>query len=201
MSPPSTEAAPSNPCPEPWLFQSSSLTPYSRLQDLDAECLRRTELETKLKGLQSFVELMRTVYEQVREQGPRGAKCSLLPGQGRSWMFNTHCFQPVTSHRLKRPPLWVSRTHTFHDAGAGFPRSLSLREPSSGVLECWQRPNALAGTSTVGLECASYLDPAPIGPCSPTHSTTSSSYGHAFYPLPLLAATGKTQDGLQHNLK
>ncbi|XP_005067329.1 keratin, type II cytoskeletal 80 isoform X1 [Mesocricetus auratus] len=33
-------------------------------KDLDAECLRRTELETKLKGLQSFVELMRAVYEQ-----------------------------------------------------------------------------------------------------------------------------------------
>lgn len=33
-------------------------------KDLDAECLRRTELETKLKGLQSFVELMKTVYEQ-----------------------------------------------------------------------------------------------------------------------------------------
>ncbi|XP_004601552.2 keratin, type II cytoskeletal 80 isoform X1 [Sorex araneus] len=33
-------------------------------KDLDAECLRRTELETKLKGLQSFLELMRTVYEQ-----------------------------------------------------------------------------------------------------------------------------------------
>ncbi|XP_039718220.1 keratin, type II cytoskeletal 80 isoform X3 [Pteropus medius] len=33
-------------------------------KDLDAECLRRTELETKLKGLQSFVELMKTIYEQ-----------------------------------------------------------------------------------------------------------------------------------------
>ncbi|XP_031538815.2 keratin, type II cytoskeletal 80 isoform X1 [Vicugna pacos] len=33
-------------------------------QDLDTECLRRTELETKLKGLQSFVELMKTIYEQ-----------------------------------------------------------------------------------------------------------------------------------------
>uniref|UniRef100_A0A8C0P942 Keratin 80 n=1 Tax=Canis lupus familiaris TaxID=9615 RepID=A0A8C0P942_CANLF len=33
-------------------------------KDLDAECLRRTELETKLKGLQSFVELMRSIYEQ-----------------------------------------------------------------------------------------------------------------------------------------
>uniref|UniRef100_A0A8C5LFS4 Keratin 80 n=1 Tax=Jaculus jaculus TaxID=51337 RepID=A0A8C5LFS4_JACJA len=33
-------------------------------KDLDTECLRRTELETKLKGLQSFVELMKTVYEQ-----------------------------------------------------------------------------------------------------------------------------------------
>ncbi|XP_027981466.1 keratin, type II cytoskeletal 80 isoform X6 [Eumetopias jubatus] len=33
-------------------------------KDLDAECLRRTELETKLKGLQSFVELMKNIYEQ-----------------------------------------------------------------------------------------------------------------------------------------
>ncbi|XP_011903588.1 PREDICTED: keratin, type II cytoskeletal 80 isoform X2 [Cercocebus atys] len=33
-------------------------------KDLDAECLRRTELETKLKSLQSFVELMKTIYEQ-----------------------------------------------------------------------------------------------------------------------------------------
>ncbi|KAJ1061755.1 hypothetical protein K5549_002790 [Capra hircus] len=33
-------------------------------KDLDAECLRRTELETKLKGLQSFVELMKSIYEQ-----------------------------------------------------------------------------------------------------------------------------------------
>ncbi|XP_060049515.1 keratin, type II cytoskeletal 80 [Erinaceus europaeus] len=33
-------------------------------KDLDAECLRRTELETKLKGLQSFVELMKTIYEK-----------------------------------------------------------------------------------------------------------------------------------------
>ncbi|XP_029811751.1 keratin, type II cytoskeletal 80 isoform X2 [Suricata suricatta] len=33
-------------------------------KDLDAECLRRTELETKLKGLQSFMELMRNIYEQ-----------------------------------------------------------------------------------------------------------------------------------------
>ncbi|XP_036993364.2 keratin, type II cytoskeletal 80 isoform X2 [Artibeus jamaicensis] len=33
-------------------------------KDLDVECLRRTELETKLKSLQSFVELMKTVYEQ-----------------------------------------------------------------------------------------------------------------------------------------
>ncbi|XP_004388413.1 keratin, type II cytoskeletal 80 [Trichechus manatus latirostris] len=33
-------------------------------KDLDAECLRRTDLETKLKGLQSFVELMKTIYEQ-----------------------------------------------------------------------------------------------------------------------------------------
>ncbi|XP_037703944.1 LOW QUALITY PROTEIN: keratin, type II cytoskeletal 80 [Choloepus didactylus] len=33
-------------------------------KDLDTECLRRTELETKLKGLKSFVELMRTIYEQ-----------------------------------------------------------------------------------------------------------------------------------------
>ncbi|KAM5249479.1 keratin, type II cytoskeletal 80 isoform 2-T2 [Hipposideros larvatus] len=33
-------------------------------KDLDAECLRRTELETKLKGLKSFVELMKTIYEQ-----------------------------------------------------------------------------------------------------------------------------------------
>ncbi|XP_048220032.1 keratin, type II cytoskeletal 80 [Perognathus longimembris pacificus] len=33
-------------------------------KDLDAECLRRTELETKLRGLQSFVELMKTIYEQ-----------------------------------------------------------------------------------------------------------------------------------------
>ncbi|XP_032348789.1 keratin, type II cytoskeletal 80 isoform X2 [Camelus ferus] len=33
-------------------------------KDLDTECLRRTELETKLKGLQSFVELMKTIYEQ-----------------------------------------------------------------------------------------------------------------------------------------
>ncbi|XP_075409080.1 keratin, type II cytoskeletal 80 [Tenrec ecaudatus] len=33
-------------------------------KDLDTECLRRTELETKLKGLHSFVELMKTVYEQ-----------------------------------------------------------------------------------------------------------------------------------------
>lgn len=47
----------------------SALThPYSHPQDLDAECLRRTELETKLKGLQSFVELMKTVYEQVRRR-------------------------------------------------------------------------------------------------------------------------------------
>ncbi|EAW58236.1 keratin, type II cytoskeletal 80 isoform X1 [Homo sapiens] len=33
-------------------------------QDLDAECLHRTELETKLKSLESFVELMKTIYEQ-----------------------------------------------------------------------------------------------------------------------------------------
>ncbi|XP_076966872.1 keratin, type II cytoskeletal 80 isoform X2 [Tamandua tetradactyla] len=33
-------------------------------KDLDTECLRRTELETKLRGLQSFVELMKTIYEQ-----------------------------------------------------------------------------------------------------------------------------------------
>ncbi|KAM5288782.1 keratin, type II cytoskeletal 80 [Ctenodactylus gundi] len=33
-------------------------------KDLDSECLRRTELETKLKSLQSFVELMKTIYEQ-----------------------------------------------------------------------------------------------------------------------------------------
>ncbi|XP_062059618.1 keratin, type II cytoskeletal 80 [Lepus europaeus] len=33
-------------------------------KDLDAECLRRTELETKLKGLQGFLELMKTIYEQ-----------------------------------------------------------------------------------------------------------------------------------------
>ncbi|KAF5928500.1 hypothetical protein HPG69_015106 [Diceros bicornis minor] len=33
-------------------------------KDLDTECLRRTELETKLKGLQSLVELMKTIYEQ-----------------------------------------------------------------------------------------------------------------------------------------
>ncbi|XP_044535186.1 keratin, type II cytoskeletal 80 [Gracilinanus agilis] len=33
-------------------------------KDLDAECLRRTELEAKLQGLQSFLELMKTVYEQ-----------------------------------------------------------------------------------------------------------------------------------------
>ncbi|XP_058164173.1 keratin, type II cytoskeletal 80 [Dasypus novemcinctus] len=33
-------------------------------KDLDTECLRRTELETKLKVLQSFVELMKTIYEQ-----------------------------------------------------------------------------------------------------------------------------------------
>ncbi|XP_057559881.1 keratin, type II cytoskeletal 80 isoform X2 [Hippopotamus amphibius kiboko] len=33
-------------------------------KDLDAECLRRAELETKLKGLQSFVELMKSIYEQ-----------------------------------------------------------------------------------------------------------------------------------------
>ncbi|KAI5213016.1 keratin, type II cytoskeletal 80 [Manis pentadactyla] len=33
-------------------------------KDLDVECLRRTELESKLKGLQSFVELMKTIYEQ-----------------------------------------------------------------------------------------------------------------------------------------
>ncbi|XP_014317243.1 keratin, type II cytoskeletal 80 isoform X2 [Myotis lucifugus] len=33
-------------------------------KDLDTECLRRTELETKLKSLQSFVDLMKTVYEQ-----------------------------------------------------------------------------------------------------------------------------------------
>ncbi|KFO31437.1 Keratin, type II cytoskeletal 80 [Fukomys damarensis] len=33
-------------------------------KDLDTECLRRTELETKLKGLQSFLELMKTIYEQ-----------------------------------------------------------------------------------------------------------------------------------------
>lgn len=38
----------------------------SHPQDLDVECLRRTELESKLKGLQSFVELMKTIYEQVR---------------------------------------------------------------------------------------------------------------------------------------
>lgn len=58
---------------------------HSQLQDLDAECLRRTELETKLKGLQGFVELMRTVYEQVRN--PRG-------GRG---VFDSHYFQPMTS--------------------------------------------------------------------------------------------------------
>ncbi|XP_053413926.1 keratin, type II cytoskeletal 80 isoform X2 [Nycticebus coucang] len=33
-------------------------------KDLDTECLRRTELETKLKSLQGFVELMKTIYEQ-----------------------------------------------------------------------------------------------------------------------------------------
>ncbi|KAM8779539.1 keratin, type II cytoskeletal 80 [Rhynchonycteris naso] len=33
-------------------------------KDLDAECLRRTELETKLKSLQSFVELTETINEQ-----------------------------------------------------------------------------------------------------------------------------------------
>ncbi|XP_007947763.1 keratin, type II cytoskeletal 80 [Orycteropus afer afer] len=33
-------------------------------KDLDTECLRRTELETKLKGLKSFMELMKTIYEQ-----------------------------------------------------------------------------------------------------------------------------------------
>ncbi|XP_020947339.1 keratin, type II cytoskeletal 80 isoform X3 [Sus scrofa] len=33
-------------------------------KDLDTECLRRTELETKLKDLQSFVELMKSIYEQ-----------------------------------------------------------------------------------------------------------------------------------------
>ncbi|XP_059969551.1 keratin, type II cytoskeletal 80 [Mesoplodon densirostris] len=33
-------------------------------KDLDAECLRRTGLETKLKGLKSFVELMKSIYEQ-----------------------------------------------------------------------------------------------------------------------------------------
>lgn len=50
----------------------------SHPQDLDAECLRRTELETKLKGLQSFVELMRNIYEQVRE----GGRC---PAEPRAW--------------------------------------------------------------------------------------------------------------------
>ncbi|XP_066865446.1 keratin, type II cytoskeletal 80 [Kogia breviceps] len=33
-------------------------------KDLDAECLRRTELETKLKCLKSFVVLMKSIYEQ-----------------------------------------------------------------------------------------------------------------------------------------
>ncbi|XP_037370677.1 keratin, type II cytoskeletal 80 isoform X2 [Talpa occidentalis] len=33
-------------------------------KDLDTECLRRTELETKLKGLHGFVELMKTIYQQ-----------------------------------------------------------------------------------------------------------------------------------------
>ncbi|TKC52669.1 hypothetical protein EI555_004528 [Monodon monoceros] len=33
-------------------------------QDLDAECLRRTGLEDKLKGLKSFVVLMKSIYEQ-----------------------------------------------------------------------------------------------------------------------------------------
>ncbi|XP_007452404.1 PREDICTED: keratin, type II cytoskeletal 80 isoform X2 [Lipotes vexillifer] len=33
-------------------------------KDLDAECLRRTGLETKLKGLKNFVVLMKSIYEQ-----------------------------------------------------------------------------------------------------------------------------------------
>ncbi|KAK2508389.1 hypothetical protein MC885_009512, partial [Smutsia gigantea] len=43
-------------------------------KDLDVECLRRTELESKLKGLQSFVELMKTIYEQLEERAACSAK-------------------------------------------------------------------------------------------------------------------------------
>ncbi|XP_012587763.1 PREDICTED: keratin, type II cytoskeletal 80 [Condylura cristata] len=43
-------------------------------KDLDTECLRRTELETKLKGLQSFVELMKTIYQQLEERAARSAE-------------------------------------------------------------------------------------------------------------------------------
>lgn len=53
----------------------------SQPQDLDAECLRRTELETKLKSLQSFVELMKTIYEQVSEMGP-------VSRQAQSWLVH-----------------------------------------------------------------------------------------------------------------
>ena len=78
----------------------------SHPQDLDAECLRRTELETKLKGLQSVVELMKSIYEQVRRrgQGPAEPTASWSPGRGCrggkgvQWVVETsagaHCCWP-----------------------------------------------------------------------------------------------------------
>jgi basic type II keratin len=71
ISSPSPDSCPT-PAPSPGFLSLHSHL-HSQLQDLDAECLRRTELETKLKGLQGFLELMRTVYEQVRKH--KGRSC------------------------------------------------------------------------------------------------------------------------------
>ncbi|XP_021569447.1 LOW QUALITY PROTEIN: keratin, type II cytoskeletal 80 [Carlito syrichta] len=61
---PGSRASHPVPATGPSLPSPATHHPGSQPQDLDTECLRRTELETKLKGLQSFVELMKTIYEQ-----------------------------------------------------------------------------------------------------------------------------------------
>lgn len=134
LLPPGTKPGPPwepPPAPSGWAPLSRPGTPPSRIthhcshpQDLDAECLRRTELETKLKGLQSFVELMRNIYEQVRKGGQE-----LGGGKGGQQQFP----QPLPAPRsiIPRVP-----TSLISWSTGRFPRGLSLKETLFlGV--CW----------------------------------------------------------------
>ncbi|XP_028342521.1 keratin, type II cytoskeletal 80 [Physeter macrocephalus] len=120
-------------------------------KDLEAECLRRTELETKLKCLKSFVVLMKSIYEQVRRWGQGPAEPWVRDAGEAKVSSGSWKLQQALIIAAVNNPTCPLVTH-FMECGR-FPQSLSQGEPCLHV--CWSA-EGMQGTRYIkGQEVAS----------------------------------------------